>query len=145
VEKLITCSLTTMIHSPTLNKFYLTQRRAARYVVSNQRNRSSVSNMLQRLKWRPLANRRKDARLMMMYNIIIHVGTAWRLKGHNLGLKSFSCVQLHKCLVAADSNPSLFLGKRTSFWCQYDRILVEMPCCVYVATKHCGAGHTCSL
>jgi hypothetical protein len=45
------------------------QRRAARYVVSNQRNRSSVSNMLQRLKWRPLANRRKDARLMMMYKI----------------------------------------------------------------------------
>jgi hypothetical protein len=27
------------------------------------------SSMLQRLKWRPLANRRKDARLMMMYKI----------------------------------------------------------------------------
>jgi hypothetical protein len=25
----------------------------------------------------------------------IHVGTAWRLKGHNLGLKGFRCVQLH--------------------------------------------------
>jgi hypothetical protein len=25
--------------------------------------------MLQRLKWRPLANRRKDARLMMVYKI----------------------------------------------------------------------------
>jgi hypothetical protein len=25
--------------------------------------------MLQRLKWRPLSNRRKDARLMMMYKI----------------------------------------------------------------------------
>jgi hypothetical protein len=47
------------------------QRRAARYVVNNQRNRSSVSNMLQRLKWRPLANRRRDARLMMMYKIDI--------------------------------------------------------------------------
>jgi hypothetical protein len=34
-------------------------------------------------------------------------------------------------LRAADSNPSLFLGKMTSFWCQYDRILFEMPCCVY--------------
>jgi hypothetical protein len=43
--------------------------RAARYVINNQRNRSSVSNMLQRFKWRPLANRRKDARLMMMYTI----------------------------------------------------------------------------
>ena len=25
----------------------------------------------------------------------IHVGTAWRLKGHNPGLKGFRCVQLH--------------------------------------------------
>jgi hypothetical protein len=107
-------------------------------IVNNQRNRSSVSNMLQRLKWRPLANRRKDARLMMMYKIdrelvyitkenrlippcrrsrnthnsqqgistftiksqlqmYIHVGTAWawRLKGHNPGLKGFRYVQLH--------------------------------------------------
>jgi hypothetical protein len=49
-----------------INKIEAVQRRAARYVVTNQRNRSSVSNMLQRLKWRPLSNRRKDARLMMV-------------------------------------------------------------------------------
>ena len=52
-----------------INKIEAVQRRAARYVVNNQRNRSSVSNMLQRLKWRPLTNRRKDVRLMMMYKI----------------------------------------------------------------------------
>jgi hypothetical protein len=54
-----------------INKIEAVQRRAARYVVNNQRNRSSVSNVLQRLKWRPLENRRKDAilRLMMMYKI----------------------------------------------------------------------------
>jgi hypothetical protein len=52
-----------------INKIEAVQRRADRYAVSNQRHRSSVSNMLQRLKWRPLANRRKDARLMMMYKI----------------------------------------------------------------------------
>jgi hypothetical protein len=38
-----------------INKIEAVQRRAARYVVSNQRNQSSVSNMLQRLKWRPLS------------------------------------------------------------------------------------------
>ena len=37
-----------------INKIEAVQRRAARYVVNNQRNRSSVSNILQRLKWRPL-------------------------------------------------------------------------------------------
>ena len=52
-----------------INKIEAVQRRAAKYVVNNHRNRSSVSNMLQRLKWKPLANRRKDARLMMMYKI----------------------------------------------------------------------------
>ena len=52
-----------------INKIEAVQRRAAKYVVNNHRNRSSVSNMLQRLKWIPLANRRKDARLMMMYKI----------------------------------------------------------------------------
>jgi hypothetical protein len=47
------------------------QRRAARYVANNHRNRStcSVSNIIQRLKWRPLAHRRKDARLVMLYKI----------------------------------------------------------------------------
>jgi hypothetical protein len=42
-----------------INKIEAVQRRAARYVVNNQRNRSSVSNMLQRLKWRPLATGEK--------------------------------------------------------------------------------------
>jgi hypothetical protein len=45
------------------------QRRAARYVATNHRNRSSVSNIIQRLKWRPLADRRRDARLVMLYKI----------------------------------------------------------------------------
>jgi hypothetical protein len=49
-----------------INKIEAVQRRAARYVVNNQRNRSSVGNMLQRLKWSPLSNRRKDARLLYL-------------------------------------------------------------------------------
>jgi hypothetical protein len=46
----------------------------------------------------------------------IHVGTAWRLKGHNPGFKRLQVCPAPQCVVAADSNPSLFLGKRTSFW-----------------------------
>jgi hypothetical protein len=45
------------------------QRRAAKYVANNHRNRSSVSNIIQRLKWRPLADQRKDARRVMLYKI----------------------------------------------------------------------------
>jgi predicted transcriptional regulator len=39
-------------------------------LVINHRNRSSVSNIIQRLKRRPLADRRKDARLVMLYTIV---------------------------------------------------------------------------
>jgi hypothetical protein len=40
-----------------INKVEAVQRRAARYVANNHRNRSSVSNIIQRLKWRPLADK----------------------------------------------------------------------------------------
>jgi hypothetical protein len=68
-------------------------------VVNNHRNRSSVSNIIQRLKWKPLADRRKDARLVMLYKIdrelvainkenrLIPTGRKTR-KSHN---RSFQC------------------------------------------------------
>ena len=53
-----------------INKVETVQRRAARYVANNRRNRSSVSNIIQRLKWKPLADRRKDARLLLL---LLHI------------------------------------------------------------------------
>ena len=47
----------------------MVQRRAARYVTNRKRNTSSVGNMLQHLKWRSLEDRRRDARLVMMFTI----------------------------------------------------------------------------
>jgi hypothetical protein len=47
----------------------MVQRRAARYVTNRQRNTSSVGDMLQHLEWRILEDRRRDARLVMMYKI----------------------------------------------------------------------------
>ena len=41
----------------------------ARYVTNRQRNTSSVGDMLQHLEWRSLEDRRRDARLVMMYKI----------------------------------------------------------------------------
>ena len=52
-----------------INKVEAVQRRETRYVAKNHRNRSSVNNIIQRLKWRPLADRRNDARLVMLYKI----------------------------------------------------------------------------
>jgi DNA topoisomerase VI subunit A len=52
-----------------VNKIEIVQRRAARYVTNRQRNTSSVSDMLQHLEWCSLEDRRRDARLVMMYKI----------------------------------------------------------------------------
>ena len=47
----------------------MVQRRAARFVTSRHHNRSSVSDMLEGLNWRSLEDRRKYARLCMLYKI----------------------------------------------------------------------------
>ena len=46
------------------------QRRAARYVVNRYHNTSSVTSMLEELKWPTLEERRQRARLVLMYKIV---------------------------------------------------------------------------
>ena len=65
-----------------INKVEAVQRRASRYVANNHRNRSSVSNIIQRLKWKPLADRRKDTRLVMLYKIDRELQQAEKPENH---------------------------------------------------------------
>ena len=52
-----------------INQLEMVQRRAARYVCNRHHNTSSVTNMLCTLGWRSLADRRRDARLCLLYKI----------------------------------------------------------------------------
>ena len=63
--------LLTSIITPLENVTQLkqVQRRAARYVTNLYHNTSSVSNMIEHLNWRSLADRRWGARLVMLYKI----------------------------------------------------------------------------
>ena len=45
------------------------QRGAARYVTNRYHNTSSIRNMIEHLNWQSLADRRSDARLVMLYKI----------------------------------------------------------------------------
>jgi hypothetical protein len=56
-------------HQTDIRKLECVQRRAARFVLSSQHNRSSVTAMIQPLGWRSLEDRRRDARLTMLYKI----------------------------------------------------------------------------
>ena len=46
------------------------QRRAARFVCNDYRQTSSVSAMLDKLKWQPLEQRRRSARITLLYKIL---------------------------------------------------------------------------
>jgi hypothetical protein len=48
----------------------MVQRRGARYLVNRYHNASSVTSMLEELKWPTLEERRKRARLILMYKIV---------------------------------------------------------------------------
>ena len=63
--------LLTVIITPLENVTQLkqVQRRAARYVTNRYHDTSSVSNIIEHLQWRTLADRRSDARLVMLYKI----------------------------------------------------------------------------
>ena len=58
--------------SKEIEKIEKVQRRAARFVTNNYKKRESVSDMIKTLKWQTLEQRRKKARLSMMYKI--HTG-----------------------------------------------------------------------
>ncbi len=53
-----------------IDKLEAVQRRAARWTVSDYSTYSSVTEMLERLGWRSLAQRRSDARLCLFYKIV---------------------------------------------------------------------------
>jgi hypothetical protein len=56
-------------HQTNIRKLECVHRRAARFVLSSQHNRSSVTAIIQRLCWRSLEDKRRDARLTMLYKI----------------------------------------------------------------------------
>jgi hypothetical protein len=56
-------------HQTEIDRIEMVQRRAVKYVTNSNNNRSSVNQILEHLEWKSLEQRRKDARLTMMYKI----------------------------------------------------------------------------
>ena len=59
--------------SVAVKRIEYVQRRAARTTLSRHRRTSSVDAMLTELNWQRLADRRRIARLVMLYNIHYHL------------------------------------------------------------------------
>ena len=54
----------------SIDKLEAVQRQAARYVMDDYRYNSSVSSMIQSLKWNSLSTRRNISRLIIFYKIL---------------------------------------------------------------------------
>ena len=81
------------------------QRRAARFAVSDYRQKSSVSAMTAKLQWPPLEQRRKEARMSMLKKILDQdVAVSAKLeplpprarRGHSRQLKLIQCRTLYR-------------------------------------------------
>jgi hypothetical protein len=57
-------------HQNNRQRLEMVQQRAARYVTNSHHNTSSVSSMIEDLSWKSLEDRRKIARLTMMYKLV---------------------------------------------------------------------------
>ena len=57
-------------HQNNKYRLEMVQRRAARYVTNSHHNTSSVSSMIEDLNWKSLEDRRKIAKLTMMYKLV---------------------------------------------------------------------------
>lgn len=53
-----------------INKIESVQRRAARFVKNDYSCKSSVTDMMNSLGWKPLAHRRREQRLVFLYKIL---------------------------------------------------------------------------
>ena len=71
-----------------INMLEAVQRRAARFVMRRYHNTSSVSDMITELQWPPLEDRRRIARMSMMYKIHHNLACVRNIKGQLLPLPS---------------------------------------------------------
>jgi hypothetical protein len=80
-------------------KIEMVQRRAARYVTNRYHNKSSVSDMLENLKWQTLEERRTNARLTMLYKIKKNIEEDHKLIPTNRKLRNTNsnCFQIPSC------------------------------------------------
>ena len=90
-------------HTPRkkMYKLDIIQRRAARYTCNRWHNISSATEMVGHLGWEPLAKRRRNMRLCMMYKIAhTVVGDPWaewltRTKRVTRGFHAWKCIPIY--------------------------------------------------
>ena len=81
------CSIWDPYHQNVIDKLEMIQHRAARFVLNrpwNRHQRDSITDMLKELNWPSLQDRRRHARLILMYKITNHLQYIYCLSQTNV-------------------------------------------------------------
>ena len=111
-------------------KLEMVQRRAARYVCNRWHNTSSVTGMLNQLEWVPLATRRANTRLCMMYRVAhTPVGDPWTpwltfAQRTTRGSHAWKYIPIS---TSHDAYKFSFLPRTIIAWSQLPSIIVAAP------------------
>ena len=105
------------------------QRKAARFVTGDFRQRSSVTQMMKELTWEPLAERRTEARLILMYQIIngevavpVDPAFADQPTSHNTVYISHNAARIGVDPVVQSCRPRAAAAKNVGLQCRRRRI-----------------------
>jgi hypothetical protein len=120
------------------------QQRTARFVLSSQHNRSSVTAMIQRLGWRSLEDRRRDTRLTMLYKIdheLVAISKTDRLNRPTRRLRQYldNAYQVPHCRI--DVRKMSFFQRTVRDWnvlppdkASLDTLIINRLICFYLLT-----------
>ena len=112
------------------DKVSMVQRRAVRYVCNWWHNTSSVTGMLSQLEWVPLATRRANTRLCMMYRVAhTPVGDPWTpwltfAQRTTRGSHAWKYIPISTSL---DAYKFSFLPRTIIAWNQLPSIIITAP------------------
>ena len=103
------CIIWEPVTQKNIRELEMVQRRAAHFVTGDYRTTSSVTQMLEALQWTELQQRRKRAKVIMLYRIVNHLvaispqlyliprGVALTTRGHDTRfLLPYSRIQSHQ-------------------------------------------------
>jgi hypothetical protein len=106
------------------------QRRAARFVMHNYSWESSVTEMMETLGWKPLEQRRREARLALMYKVV-HELVAIPHQGHieqnELRTRSKNSLRLKVYSPSTEIARNSFFPKTIKEWNMLDEDTVTAP------------------
>ena len=118
------------LHTYNTQKLETVQRRVARYVCNRWHNTSSVTGMLSQLEWVPLATRRANTRLCMMYRVAhTPVGDPWTpcltfAQRTTRGSHAWKYIPIS---TSHDAYKLSFLPRTIIAWNQLPSIIIDAP------------------